>query len=415
MDVDVKTSVVNKKPNKEAHFCKLCLIYCTSAQALQEHCRGAKHQKKKQQLGEPGSTRPGVNVKSLLDKILVTCTEPIIGLQYVWEYRSPSRTVQPHYQCRLCKVQVLKSEIIAHIKGWKHCYRYMKKVHPDMVPFEEDKAVEDPMVRKTIKESAGEVEKAEGRGKIKVLMKEPSEVAAFQGMLSAVKPRSARLGGQNQGERYPPAFPDQGYPAENPQGIFPDFPGRMYSNDMPMGNDDFPMRGHLGDMPLGGYPGDGRMYESDLPSRELGAGPQQRYCDDFSSGGRCPEGGPPLDKRVRNDYEARPSNIMRREFESFAGRRPEGMHFSQNEGPYSRASEKNIPATLFECLENFRIETESDAQIVLKVTQKLTDVLMEYRLRTMSAMASSKQSSGPGEYPSSRVAGMDRYTGHKCL
>uniref|UniRef100_W5ME02 Uncharacterized LOC107078603 n=1 Tax=Lepisosteus oculatus TaxID=7918 RepID=W5ME02_LEPOC len=344
MDVDVKSSVVNKKPNKEAHFCKLCLIYCTSAQALQEHCRGAKHQKKKQQLGEPGSTRPGVNVKSLLDKILVTCTEPIIGLQYVWEYRSPSRTVQPHYQCRLCKVQVLKSEIIAHIKGWKHCYRYMKKVHPDMVPFEEDKAVEDPMVRKTIKESAGEVEKAEGRGKIKVLMKEPSEVAAFQGMR----------------ERYPPAFPDQGYPAENPQGIFPDFPGRMYSNDMPMGNDDFPMRGHLGDMPLGGYPGDGRMYESDLPSRELGAGPQ-------------------------------------------------------NEGPYSRASEKNIPATLFECLENFRIETESDAQIVLKVTQKLTDVLMEYRLRTMSAMASSKQSSGPGEYPSSRVAGMDRYTGHKCL
>ncbi|KAK7881073.1 hypothetical protein WMY93_032323 [Mugilogobius chulae] len=31
--------------------------------------------------------------------------------------------------------------------------------------------------------------------------------------------------------------------------------------------------------------------------------------------------------------------------------------------------------------DTFKIENESDAQLVLKVTQKLTDVLMEYRLR----------------------------------
>lgn len=34
--------------------------------------------------------------------------------------------------------------------------------------------------------------------------------------------------------------------------------------------------------------------------------------------------------------------------------------------------------------DTFRIENEDDAQLVLKVTQKLTDVLMEYRLRSVS-------------------------------
>lgn len=36
--------------------------------------------------------------------------------------------------------------------------------------------------------------------------------------------------------------------------------------------------------------------------------------------------------------------------------------------------------------DTFRIENEDDAQLVLKVTQKLTDVLMEYRLRSVSAV-----------------------------
>ncbi len=48
-----------------------------------------------------------------------------IGLQYIWEYRSPSKSVPPHYQCKLCKVQRLQNEMAAHITGWKHGFRYM--------------------------------------------------------------------------------------------------------------------------------------------------------------------------------------------------------------------------------------------------------------------------------------------------
>lgn len=48
-----------------------------------------------------------------------------IGLQYIWEYRSPSKSVPPHYQCKLCKVQRLQNEMAAHITGWKHGFRYI--------------------------------------------------------------------------------------------------------------------------------------------------------------------------------------------------------------------------------------------------------------------------------------------------
>lgn len=47
------------------------------------------------------------------------------GLQYVWEFRSPSRSVQPHYQCKLCSLCRLQHDMIDHVKGWKHCFRYL--------------------------------------------------------------------------------------------------------------------------------------------------------------------------------------------------------------------------------------------------------------------------------------------------
>ena len=50
------------------------------------------------------------------------------GLQYVWEYRSPSKSVPPHYQCKLCAVSRLQHDMLAHVKGWKHCFRYLVSV-----------------------------------------------------------------------------------------------------------------------------------------------------------------------------------------------------------------------------------------------------------------------------------------------
>lgn len=43
-----------------------------------------------------------------------------------------------------------------------------KQNHKDKVPHEEEAALKDPAIRKGIKAAAAEVEKAEGRGQIKV-------------------------------------------------------------------------------------------------------------------------------------------------------------------------------------------------------------------------------------------------------
>lgn len=50
------------------------------------------------------------------------------GLQYVWEYRSPSKSVPPHYQCKLCAVSRLQHDMLAHVKGWKHSFRYLVSI-----------------------------------------------------------------------------------------------------------------------------------------------------------------------------------------------------------------------------------------------------------------------------------------------
>lgn len=50
------------------------------------------------------------------------------GLQYVWEYRSPSKSVPPHYQCKLCAVSRLQHDMLAHVRGWKHSFRYLVSI-----------------------------------------------------------------------------------------------------------------------------------------------------------------------------------------------------------------------------------------------------------------------------------------------
>lgn len=46
-----------------------------------------------------------------------------------------------------------------------------KRAHPDKVTCEEEEAIKDPAVRKKIKEAAAEVEKTEGRGQLKVIVR----------------------------------------------------------------------------------------------------------------------------------------------------------------------------------------------------------------------------------------------------
>ncbi|XP_031692440.1 uncharacterized protein LOC109885131 isoform X4 [Oncorhynchus kisutch] len=329
-------------------------------------------------------------IPSLTKQLKAITGETVIGLQYVWEYRSPSKSVPPHYQCKLCKkVSRLQTDMLAHIKGWKHSFRYMKQNHSAKMPFKEDAATKDHEVRKKVKEAAAELEKAEGRGQLKVILKEPSEVQAFAGLRSAI-PNMGPPGGMGaRGPKPGGRFAEPLFPGEFPlQGGGLNYPvGGMggYSDPLPRSTAfqkrDMSFRGYpdnTGGQRLGGSADgfglgggrDGSFGQEGL----LGESPGSRYPDEFRGGQMGSGSG-----------------------QGLMGAVPETS---------------SLPTTLLKYL----IENEGDAQIVLKVTQKLTDVLMDYRLRSVSSGPSMKSglSLGSMSYSDSprMSSSSDRFSGN---
>ncbi|XP_028281606.1 uncharacterized protein LOC114448681 isoform X2 [Parambassis ranga] len=311
-----------------------------------------------------------------LSKQLKGITEPVIGLQYVWEYRSPSKSVQPHYQCKLCAMSGLQHDVIEHTKGWKHSFRYMKKAHHEKVIWEEENAVKDPAIRRSIKEAAAEIEKMAGRGQIKVVLKEPCEVPAFKGLRSAVPkfgPSPAKFGPSPAGEMGP-----QG-PSFGPRFSEPGFPGEY-----------LPHGGHPSEYPMdefregfGGYLG-----RLDFPDSVLDRRPfPDSHRPGVDGNSFCP--GVEGDAFRSGLHEQNPNNMYH---DGFRGNQMGNSSMNRPmDNPVDRpglmgaAPESgSLTNTLLTYLDTFRIENEHDAQLVLKVTQKLTDVLMEYRLRSVS-------------------------------
>ncbi|KAK1806668.1 hypothetical protein P4O66_005173 [Electrophorus voltai] len=323
-----------------------------------------------------------------LSKLLKSATEPVIGLQYIWEYRSPSKSVPPHYQCKLCKVQLLQHEMAAHIIGWKHCFRYLKRSNPEKMAEEEPEVAKNPVTRRAIKTAAMEVEKAEGRGQVKVVIKEPSDVPAFQNMKTAHPtvggPGGAGILGPAPRGLHPGVpfggFPDLSFPGDFPPrgGLLPDFPP-MHSvlSDGPM------RRGHSD---MGPLPSPGR-YGNSLtgPNRALG---NPESMQRFPSSGSVRMGLDGFGMGPRSDGAGRPY--------------PNDPPMNAN-GSRKTSEGNSTLTTLLRYLDTFRIENEDDAQVVLKITQKLTDVLMEYRLRSISSVPSMDSSSLSSMSYSSRL------------
>ncbi|XP_026228315.1 uncharacterized protein si:ch211-197h24.6 [Anabas testudineus] len=334
-----------------------------------------------------------------LSKQLKGVTECVIGLQYVWEYRSPSKSVPPHYQCKLCAVSRLQHDMLAHVKGWKHSFRYLKKVHPDKVTCEEEEAIKDPSVRKMIKDVAAEVEKTEGRGQLKVILKEPCDVPAFKGLRSAA-PKVMPLPAPGMGPKGPPFIPRFSEPRFPPQG------------------------GPLSDFPAGEYgePGFGSYStRPDFPDAGMDRRPfPDDMCHHPSRGGDCFGPGGGRDSYGRSGLlEESPGRMYPNEYRS--GQMGSSLMDRTMDKPLDRPGlmgaapdSSNLSNTLLAYLDTFRIENENDAQLVLKVTQKLTDVLMEYRLRSVSAGSSlnslSMSSTGFSATPSRLPSSSDRYS-----
>ncbi|CAG6015492.1 unnamed protein product [Menidia menidia] len=324
-----------------------------------------------------------------LSKVLKGITECIIGLQYVWEYRSPSKAVQPHYQCKLCSLSRLQHDMIDHVKSWKHCFRYMKKAHPDRVPCEEEDAIKDPSVKRIVKAAAAEVEKMEGRGQIKVILKEPCDVPAFKGLRSAVPrfgppppgmgPMGPPFGPRLQDPWFSGEFPPYGGPSDYTSGEYGGFDFGGYSSRENFANPSMD-RGFFSNEadhhPPGSGNGYGPGYGSDGYGPGYGSDGYGPGCgsDGYGRSGVLDDG---QGKMYSDGYQGSQMG------DSFMNR-PMDEHTGKPGLMGAAPVNSNLPTTLLTYLENFKIQNESDAQLVLKVTQKLTDVLMEYRLRSVS-------------------------------
>ncbi|XP_052351611.1 uncharacterized protein LOC118382792 isoform X2 [Oncorhynchus keta] len=317
------------------------------------------------------TTKAG-NVQTIpcLTKQLKAITgETVIGLQYVWEYRSPSKSVPPHYQCKLCKkVSRLQTDMLGHIKGWKHSFRYMKQNHSDKMPFKEDAAKKDHEVRKKVKEAAAELERAEGRGQLKVILKEPSEVQAFAGLRSAMGGPGGmgarpKPGGRFAEPLFPEEFPLQGGGLNHPMGGM-----GGYSDPLPRSTPSTAFQKR--DMSFRGYP-------DNTGGQRLGGS-----ADGFGLGGGRDGGFGQEGLLGESPGSCYPDELRGGQMGSESG---QGLM-----GAVPETS--SLPTTLLKYLDNFQIENEGDAHIVLKVTQKLTDVLMDYRLRSVSSGPSMKSS-----------------------
>uniref|UniRef100_A0AAY4DRW3 Uncharacterized protein n=1 Tax=Denticeps clupeoides TaxID=299321 RepID=A0AAY4DRW3_9TELE len=262
-----------------------------------------------------------------LAKVLKGIAEPILGLQYVYEYRSPTKSAPPYYVCRLCKVQQLQLEMVSHIKGWKHSFRYLRRNHPNKVSHGESDINKDQSLRKALKETVLKVVKSEGRGNHKVRRQQVFHSGTSTGTKYS---RSASLLGT----------------------------ALLWTCAVIILCPALPLLGLFG---YSDFPADFGVRDSDLRVRNF---PEDRPLplddDDFGAG---PRNSKP-DRSYPDDFC---SNRM-------------------GEGSMGGVNNESVPATLLKYLDSFRIETESDAQIVLKVTQKLTDILMEYRLRTVSSV-----------------------------
>ncbi|XP_077431772.1 uncharacterized protein LOC144057765 [Vanacampus margaritifer] len=330
----------------------------------------------------------------------------LLGLQYVWEYRSPSKTVPPHYECKLCRVARLQGDMVAHVKGAQHKFKYMKKVCPDKVPWKREELLNDPVVRKMVRDAAAEMAHLTDRGQVKVVTKEPYNVPAFKGLRSA-EPKPFPMPENSMGPNGPPIGPlfnEQLFRADFPsnEGRFDEYPDEYQDEYEPSDFGNFSPESHFPDSNPDEYE----------PSNFGNFSPEPHFPDSNQDDYKAPNFGrfspdqcfPDTDMSPRpyqslSGYKANQNNGRERfspgpmfpdEYQGPRIKMPPSLLDRPVEKPFGRPSPMEAPPgsdydsnVLLRYLDTFRIENESDAQLVLKVTQKLTEQLMEYRLKNM--------------------------------
>ncbi|CAM5111260.1 unnamed protein product [Natator depressus] len=184
-----------KKQHQHPFYCNICKISCASALNLQTHFLGFKHKTVEEALKAHGivktvggigdqakapvklpdyvQTEPEKFQGQTLEEQLNTCkdSEPALGLEYIIEYRSKENLLVL-YECQLCHCQTGLSNMFMHVYGSKHRLAYLTQHYPEIVESDEIRGRGSELNRR-LKQVAAVIEKKEGRKQIKVVTDPP--------------------------------------------------------------------------------------------------------------------------------------------------------------------------------------------------------------------------------------------------
>ncbi|XP_072365073.1 uncharacterized protein [Scyliorhinus torazame] len=159
-------------------WCDVCKVVCTSALNLQMHFLGFKHKKIEAALKSNVDTEdegtkdefPGSTETTTLEDQLrkMKLNKAVLGLNYVVEYRNDQKT-NPQFVCRLCFWKSELTWFLPHLLGAKHMANYLKKHHPYILKYEGEK-LKPSEWKEFVFRKALEIEKTDGRGKVKVVL-----------------------------------------------------------------------------------------------------------------------------------------------------------------------------------------------------------------------------------------------------
>lgn len=338
-------------------YCNICKIWCASALNLQTHFLGFKHKKVEEALKAHGivktasgtgdqvkapvklpgyvQTKPERYHGQTLEEQLNTCkdSEPALGLNYIIEYRSKDNF--PFlYECQLCHCKTGLSNMFMRVCGSKHRLAYLKQHYPEIAESDEVKGKGSELNRK-VRQVALTIEKKEGRKQLKVVIEAPVIRKRWQ--------------------EYPNAD-------DSPSKAKVQHVDTSLSNEE--GIDCKNKDGKLRD-PI--------QEEKSVQEEQENCQKEQAIPDEKVETNKAVEGTKGNLTEESSSSEKCETNIQLEE---------ENEEVEQTSA--AAAEEFTSQEELLSYLQSFEILNEDDAAFILKVTQTLTDALVEYRQQAAS-------------------------------
>ncbi|KAG7457826.1 hypothetical protein MATL_G00231350 [Megalops atlanticus] len=101
-------------------------------------------------------------------------THPMLGLQFLVEYRPSDSSKLCGYLCLLCKKRVKDTQVIAHVIGFDHLFWYLDLAHPSSLACKSHYKQYDAEYRTMILDLAKQAEQIDSSGKVKVMTLDPA-------------------------------------------------------------------------------------------------------------------------------------------------------------------------------------------------------------------------------------------------